>query len=287
MTKPAIIVTGANGQLGRELQLISGSYPEFNFVFFTKEELPIHDREKVHKAFASLKPRYLINCAAYTAVDRAEIEKEQAFMINGTSIGILVEACGSYETRLIHISTDYVFNGNASEPYKEEDSVDPVNAYGASKLRGEELTISQNARVIIIRTSWVYSEFGNNFVKTMMRLMKERTQLGVVNDQKGSPTYAYDLGRLIADIIQSGVWLPGIYHYSNEGIISWYDFAKAIKEITGSNCEVNPITTADFPTPAKRPAYSGLDKTKIRIAYKLMIPDWRDSLQACIKKINN
>ncbi|MEO5997193.1 MAG: dTDP-4-dehydrorhamnose reductase [Chitinophagaceae bacterium] len=286
MNNPKILVTGCNGQLGKELQAISSFYPDFEFIFLSKEELPIHHREQIHQSFASLKPQYCINCAAYTAVDRAETEKELAFTINGDSAGKLAEACKSFGVKFIHISTDYVFSGHATTPYKEDDPVDPVNIYGASKLRGEELAVSNNDQTIIIRTSWVYSEFGNNFVKTMMRLMKDKDRLGIVNDQLGSPTYAADLARLIIEIIKSGHWQPGIYHYSNEGVITWYEFAEAIREILGSKCIVSPIYTIDFPTVAKRPSYSVFDTTKIKLIYKNNIPFWKDSLRVCLKRLN-
>jgi len=286
MNRPKILVTGSNGQLGKELQAVSNHYPEFEFFFLSKEELPIHLSDEIHSYFASLRPEYCINCAAYTAVDRAETEQELAFLVNGESAGKLADACNSYNAKFIHISTDYVFSGNATIPYKEDDAVDPVNIYGASKLRGEELVGSYNAQSIIIRTSWVYSEFGNNFVKTMLRLMKDKERIGVVNDQLGSPTYAADLARLIVNIVKADHWQAGIYHYSNEGIITWYEFADAIREISGSKCLVTPITTADFPTAAKRPAYSVFNTAKIKHRYNFTIPGWKESLYACIQRLN-
>ncbi len=287
MNKLKILVTGSNGQLGRELQAIANLYPQFEFVFLSKEDLPIHQVDRINRCFSSLKPQYCINCAAYTAVDRAETDTELAFLVNGESPGLLAEACAFFNVKFIHISTDYVFNGEAQLPYNELDTVNPVNAYGASKLMGEELAMQKNDQCIIIRTSWVYSEFGNNFVKTMIRLMKDRAQLGVVNDQFGSPTYAADLAKLIVDIISSDDWKAGIYHYSNEGVISWYEFAEAIKEFTSSACNINPITTTEFPTPAKRPAYSVFDKEKIKLAYHFNIPQWKESLQICIQKLRS
>jgi dTDP-4-dehydrorhamnose reductase len=286
MEKPKILVTGAGGQLGKELRIASGAFHEYEFVFATRDDLCIEQFELVRNFFKGLKPAYCINCAAYTAVDKAEDQKEMAFLINGESVGVLAAVCNLFETRLFHISTDYVFNGNATSPYKEEDAVDPVNAYGASKLLGEELAMQNNPNPVIIRTSWVYSEFGHNFVKTMMRLMKEKKVLHVVNDQVGSPTYAADLAKAILSIMSSGKWETGIYHYSNEGAISWFDFATAIKEITGSNCEVNPINTEQYPTPAKRPKYSLFSKEKIKSVYQIKIPDWRSSLEKCIRQIS-
>lgn len=285
MSNYKIIVTGANGQLGKELQAIAKFDPEFEFIFLSKEDLPINQRDIVQKIFAIHKPEFCINCAAYTAVDRAETEKDQAFLVNAESTGILAEACNVFEVKLIHISTDYVFDGSAVQPYKEDDMLNPVNTYGASKLKGEELAIDKNKQSIVIRTSWVYSEFGNNFVKTMIRLMKEKENLGIVNDQWGSPTYAADLAKAIIDIIKSNQWKPGIYHYSNEGVITWYEFAKSINELISSNCKIYSISTAEFPTPAKRPRFSGLDKEKIKQSYNLTIPDWRTSLQVCLQKI--
>ncbi len=287
MSKSKIVVTGANGQLGKELQIISVFNPEFEFIFLSKEALPIHRNEIVHEIFATLKPQYCINCAAYTAVDRAETEKDQAFLINGESTGVLAEVCKIFEVKFIHISTDYVFNGKAVQPYNENDKVEPVNTYGASKLKGEELAIAKNGDSIIIRTSWVYSEFGNNFVKTMIRLMKEKESLGVVNDQWGSPTYAADLAQVIMEVIKSKNWKEGVYHYSNDGIITWYEFANAIKKFINSDCKVNPITTDKFLTPAKRPAYSGLNKEKIKLFYTINIPEWKQSLETCLQKLRN
>ena len=285
MTKLKILVTGANGQLGRELQFVAESYPELEFIFLSKEDLPIQNSSAVQHYFSFIKPQFCINCAAYTAVDKAETEIEKAFLINGTATGILASACVKFNVKFIHISTDYVFNGNAVVPYEEDDKVDPVNTYGASKLKGEQLAIANNKHTIIIRTSWVYSQFGNNFVKTMIRLMKEKEFLTVVNDQSGSPTYAADLAKVIIDIIKSNEWKAGIFHYSNEGIISWYEFARAIKDNIKSSCIINSITTTDFPTPARRPKFSGLNKRKIKSNYNCNIPEWETSLKICLEKI--
>lgn len=280
-----ILVTGANGQLGKELQIIAPAYGDFDFVFLSKKDLPIHEAERVKQFFATTRPAFCINCAAYTAVDKAETEKDAAFLVNGEAVGVLAEACAGFNTRFIHISTDYVFDGNSSMPLKEEDATDPLNIYGASKLKGEELAMQHNKDTVIIRTAWVYSEFGNNFVKTMIRLMRERQSVNVINDQIGSPTYAADLAGAIMEIIRSGKFIPGIYHYSNEGRISWYDFALAIKELINSACEVNPIPSSEYPTAARRPRFSLLDKTKIKTVYPVRIFDWRLSLIACINKI--
>jgi dTDP-4-dehydrorhamnose reductase len=280
-----ILVTGSNGQLGSDLKDLAASYPKFDFIFTDVAELSIVDKNAVDSLFAKERPAYLINCAAYTAVDKAESEKQLSDEINGTAVGILASACESHGTKFIHISTDYVFNGEASSPLKETDQVDPVNAYGASKLLGEQLAVQNNTGVIIIRTSWVYSFYGKNFVKTMMRLMGEKESLGVIDDQLGSPTYAADLADAIMQIISSGKWEPGIYNYSNDGVISWFDFANEIKKQIGSNCIVTPLTTEQFPTPAKRPKYSVLDKAKIQNTFSITLKDWKESLRICISKI--
>ena len=285
MDKPIILVTGADGQLGSELRVLSADYPAFDFKFVTRKDLSITDENAVKEFFTSLKPAYCVNCAAYTAVDKAESEKELAFLVNGNAPGLLAAASRAHGAGFIHVSTDYVFNGNATEPYREEDAVDPVNLYGESKRLGEELVNKSNNDSIIIRTSWVYSSFGNNFVKTMMRLMKDRKVLGVVNDQYGSPTYAADLADAILKIINSGKWTPGFYHYSNEGIISWFDFAVAIQRLSASLCEVNPIPTSSYPTPARRPGYSIFSKEKIKEIYQIEVPQWEESLKLCMQKI--
>jgi dTDP-4-dehydrorhamnose reductase len=283
--KPTILVSGANGQLGKELKKLSSSYPAFQFIFLSREDLPIHHFEMVRHYFTVYKPAYLINCAAYTAVDRAEQEKELAFRVNGEAVGVLAAVCKENNCRFIHISTDYVFDGTAAAPYKEDDVVNPQSVYGASKLEGERQAFQFNSDSIIIRTSWVYSEYGKNFVKTMLKLMSEREELNVVNDQIGSPTYAADLAELILQIISTGNWQAGIYHYSNEGIISWYDFAVAIKEMTVSQCKVNPIPTSQYPTPAMRPAYSVLNNSKLSLAFGIKQKSWKDSLKACLARL--
>jgi dTDP-4-dehydrorhamnose reductase len=285
MITPTILVTGSNGQLGSELRALSSLYPQYNFQFFSREELPIDEPETVRRIFDQVHPAYLINCAAYTAVDKAESEIQLAEKINGTAVGSLASICLQQGTRFIHISTDYVFNGSASEPLKETNAVDPVNAYGASKLKGEELAMQQNSESLIIRTSWVYSVYGKNFVKTMIRLMQERPSISVVEDQVGSPTNAADLAETIMLIIGSGKWLPGIYHFSNEGVISWYEFAVEIKNLIGADCQVQPIVTAQYPTPARRPHYSVLDKSKIISAYGIELKNWKESLQRCIAQL--
>jgi dTDP-4-dehydrorhamnose reductase len=285
MEKYRILVTGANGQLGNSLQAVSHEFPAFEFNFTSRDTVSIDDEAAVDTAFKSYKPDFCINAAAYTAVDKAETDSEGANKINAKAVGILADACAKTGAGFIHVSTDYVFDGLSEAPYKEDHKTDPVNNYGASKLAGEKLAVEKNPDSIIIRTAWVYSEFGNNFVKTMLRLMKDRKEIGVVFDQVGAPTYAPDLARAILNIISSGIWAPGIYHYSNGGKISWWDFADAIKNKIHSECNVKAITTPEFPTPAKRPAFSLLDTTKIRDTFKLNIPGWQESLDVCLGKL--
>ncbi len=287
MEKPVILVTGSNGQLGKELKQIADQFASFNFVFASREDLKLHHFGLVENFFAALKPQYCINCAAYTAVDKAEAEEDMAMLVNAEAVGNLAAVCKKHQTKFIHISTDYVFDGESETPYKEDDATGPINLYGQSKLLGEQLCMKEDAEAIIIRTSWVYSEFGHNFVKTMMRLMQERNELNVVSDQIGSPTYAADLAKAIMDIVSSGKWESGVYHYSNEGKISWYQFAQAIKELSESKAVIHPILTAEYPTPAKRPKFSLLNKDKIKTVFQLQIPDWKDSLQICIRRITN
>lgn len=290
MKKPVILVTGANGQLATSIRHLSIGMPQLDFRFPDREALPIQEPGLVQSYFAGNAPDYCINCAAYTAVDKAETERDAAMLVNGTAVGILAAACKKAGAKFIHISTDYVFNGQAKTPYIETDGVDPVNYYGLTKLKGEQIAANYNADSIIIRTSWVYSAHGNNFVKTMLRLMKERNELNVVSDQFGSPTSADDLAAFILAIISKTIadhaaWVPGIYHYSNEGVISWYDFASAIRELSGSSCRLNPIPTSQFPTPAKRPAYSAMDKSKVKQVFGASIAPWKDSLERCMQSL--
>ncbi len=289
--KQKILVTGANGQLGKELQHLTPLFPQFDFIFLSRADLPIHHFELVRNFFKGYHPQYLINCAAYTAVDRAEQEKDLAFQVNAEAVGVLAAICKENNCHFIHISTDYVFDGTANVPYKEDSPTNPQSVYGASKLEGEKQALQFNPSSFIIRTSWVYSEYGKNFVRTMVKLMKEKEEINVVNDQLGSPTYAADLAEAILQIIvtlpthHSPLTTHGIYHYSNEGIISWYDFALAINELTGSDCKINPISTSQYPTPAKRPAYSVLDKTKIQKAFGIQLKDWKESLARSLENL--
>ena len=281
-----ILVTGANGQLANEIKILSHSYPSFRFLFTTKEALPIENGEVLKSFFDKNKIDYCINCAAYTAVDKAEAEKEKAFLINATAVGELAHICREHQTKLIHISTDYVYDGSSTIPLTEQSRLAPINIYGLSKLKGEELATRENSSTLIIRTSWVYSSFGNNFVKTMLRLFKEKDEINVINDQLGSPTYAADLAGVIMKFIETkeaGNDFSGIVNYSNSGVTTWYEFAKEIKILVNSNCKINPIPTSSYKTPAKRPSYSVLDTSKIKELLNLEIPNWRQSLKKCIE----
>lgn len=282
---PTILVTGANGQLGKEMKELESSFPGFRFIFLSREDLPIHHFELVRNFFKGYRPQFLVNCAAYTAVDKAETEKDLAFQVNGEAVGVLAAVCREYGTKFIHISTDYVFDGNGTAPYPTDAPVNPQSVYGASKLKGEQEALKYNPESIIIRTSWVYSAFGKNFVKTMRKLMSERSELNVVSDQVGSPTYAADLAAVIMHIISGGKWIPGIYHYSNAGVISWYEFAVAIAELSGFSCQVHPIPSSQYPTPAKRPSYSAMDTSGIFSTFGLSPVSWKESLQACLQKL--
>ncbi len=286
---PAILVTGANGQLGSEIRKLSLKFPSYNFLFTTKEELPIENIEAVNFFFEKQQISYCINCAAYTAVDKAQTEKEKAFIINADAAGALASTCNDHQTKLIHISTDYVYNGNTSTPLKENDEVDPLNVYGLSKLKGEELVLNNCSLSLIIRTSWVYSEYGSNFVKTMLQLFKERESINVVNDQYGCPTYAADLAEVIMQFIertQNKEEYTGIVNYSNSGVTTWYDFALAIKYFANSPCKIFPVDTSQYKTAAKRPQHSVLDTTKIKQLIKVDIPFWKDSLRECLQILN-
>jgi dTDP-4-dehydrorhamnose reductase len=283
MTK--ILVTGANGQLGKELQDVEGQYSKFKFVFFDRQILDITNREKVNEAFEEIKPQYVLNCAAFTAVDKAETEVEAAMLVNRDAAANLAAASAANGARFLHISTDYVFDGTSASPLKEDYPTNPINTYGKSKLEGEQSIAKLDKDAIIIRTSWMYSIHGNNFVKTMLRLMASRPEVSVVGDQIGSPTYAADLANAIMRIVGSEMWIPGIYHFSNDAAITWYDFASEIKRRSRSQCLVRAITTDQYPTPAKRPKFSVMDKSKIHQTYSIEIKDWRESLEVCLDKL--
>ncbi|MEO6682460.1 MAG: dTDP-4-dehydrorhamnose reductase [Ginsengibacter sp.] len=283
-----VLVTGATGQLANEIKELSLAYSGFKFLFTSRQELSIEDYKDVESFFQNQTIHYCINCAAYTAVDKAEGEKESAFLINAEAVGNLAKVCKSYQVKFIHISTDYVYNSEKGIPLKETDAVGPVNVYGSSKLKGEELAINHNPTALVIRTSWVYSSFGYNFVKTMLHLFAEKDQLNVVSDQVGCPTYAADLAKVIMKFIQqieSGKDLYGIYNYSNSGITNWYEFALAIKEISNSQCTISPVSSSEFVTPARRPLYSVMDTSKLKEALQIEIPFWKESLKKCLAKL--
>ena len=284
-----ILVTGANGQLGWELGQLVNSYPAFKFVFVDRSQLDLSFPETFEKMIHSIAPDCIINTAAYTAVDKSETEKELAFTVNATAVHELARISKGLAIPFITYSTDYVFNGEATQPYLSSTKTDPVNYYGSTKAAGETLAVEANEQTIIIRTSWVFSSHGNNFVKTMMRLMKERENLNIVADQKGRPTYAKDLANAtmqMIEVMNAGKTMNGVYHFANTGETTWYDFAAKIKANAGLDCTLNPIETKDFPTPAKRPSYSVLDTSKIEEALSLSIPHWEDALANCMKEIN-
>ncbi len=285
-----ILVTGAYGQLGSEIKELSDQFTKWEFLFTDVDSLDITSDIAVRKFLYENHPDFIINCAAYTAVDKAENDAETARKINALAPGILARETKKTGAKMIQISTDYVFSGNDFQPYSEADKTDPQEVYGKTKLEGEQLCQAENDQVMIIRTSWLYSSFGNNFVKTMLRLGTEKESLNVVFDQVGTPTYAGDLAKAILSILErteadSANFIPGIYHYSNEGVISWFDFSKAIFEISGITCRVYPVLSDAFPTVAKRPNYSVLNKSKIKDTFQLEIPYWKESLRVCIQKI--
>lgn len=280
-----ILITGANGQLGNEMQMLSEENSEYTYFFTDVAELDICNKQAVMDFVRTNDINVIVNCAAYTAVDKAEENVELCTKLNADAVGYLAEAAEANQSEFIQVSTDYVFDGTAHVPYQETDPTCPNSAYGSTKLAGEQNALTLCSRAMVIRTAWLYSTFGNNFVKTMIRLGKERDSIGVIFDQIGTPTYARDLARVIFTAIHQGV-VPGVYHFSNEGVCSWYDFTKAIHRLAGiTDCKVNPLHTEEYPTPAKRPHYSVLDKTKIKNTYHIEIPYWMDSLQSCIAEL--
>lgn len=280
-----ILVTGANGQLGKCIQDLAEEQSGLSFVFTDHKELDITSQESAEVLFKDNKFDYCINCAAYTAVDKAEEEAEQAYLINAEGVKHLAMACKENDVILIHVSTDFVFDGRKDTPYTEEDIPNPINVYGKSKLKGEEYVQEILNKYFIIRTSWVYSEYGHNFVKTMLRLGREKDDLNVVCDQFGSPTYAGDLAKVILNIISNNRNVYGLYNYSNEGVISWYDFAKSIFETCNMKLNLKPIKTEEYPAPAARPKFSVLNKDKIKNSFTVEVPVWDDSLEDCINTI--
>ena len=287
-----ILITGSNGQLGSEIRELSASYKAVNFIFKDLPDLDICNFDEFQNFIIKNNITAVINCAAYTAVDKAEEDEVLAKKVNAEGVYNIVKALQKVNGKLVHVSTDYVFNGDHFLPYKESNPVSPIGVYGETKREGELAVINSTLEAIVIRTSWLYSSFGNNFVKTMLRLGAEKEQLGVIFDQVGTPTYARDLAKTCLEILckDSSVDISengSLYHYSNEGVASWYDFAISIMELGGKNCKVNPIQTKDYPTLAKRPQYSVLNKSKIKTDFKIEIPYWRDSLKDCIEKIKN
>ncbi len=281
-----ILVTGCNGQLGNEIQLLEKGNGKHVFFNTDVNELDITDENAINAFVDANNIDGIINCAAYTAVDKAESNEALCHTLNATAPGYLAAAMGKRGGWMVQVSTDYVFDGTKHTPYSETDPTCPDSVYGRTKLEGEQLVRQHCERAMIVRTAWLYSIFGNNFVKTMIRLGKEKTELGVIFDQIGTPTYARDLAVAIMTAVEKGI-IPGIYHFSNEGVTSWYDFTKAIHRIAGiSGCQVRPIHTEEYPTPARRPHYSVLDKTKIKATYNIEVPYWEESLAECISKLD-
>jgi len=291
MQKPLIIITGKDGQLGFELSQIQNQFSyQFDFLFTSRNDLDLINETSIDAFINKHQPKYFINCAAYTAVDKAEVEKDIAFAINASAPSIIAKTSAAINCQFIHISTDYVFDGEKKAPYLPSDEINPLNIYGASKALGENLAIENNPQAIIIRTSWVYSTHGKNFVKTMLKLMSERDEINVVADQIGCPTYAADLADAVMQIVlklhsDSGFKHSNLYHYSNTGNISWFQFAQAIKEISGLNCTVNPIPSAAYPSPTKRSNYSVMDTSYIADDFGVEIKDWKTSLKSMINNL--
>lgn len=278
-----ILVTGANGQLGSEIQALSRRYKSFEFIFVDRKTLPLNTIDTLTAGLDHMRPDIIINAGAYTAVDLAETEKELADVVNHIAVAAMAKWAAHNNAKLIHISTDYVFDGNSKIPLNEQEATAPINWYGETKLRGEQAIMRYLPEGVIIRTAWVYSQYGSNFVKTMLRLMAERASINVVNDQIGSPTSASDLAEVIMKIIVSKTWQPGRYHYSNKGETSWYDFAQAIQDLSGLECEIKGVSSDQFPTAAKRPKYSLLNTTKIQDTYQVAVPYWKDSLEKVLR----
>jgi dTDP-4-dehydrorhamnose reductase len=278
-----ILITGSNGQLGNEMQRAAKRFPQYQFIFTDLAELDICDKFAVDKFVKENKVTIIVNCAAYTAVDKAEMDVELCYKINAEAVQNIAEVAHDNHLKLVHVSTDYVFDGTNCMPYTEDMPVCPATVYGKSKLAGEEALVASCSDYVILRTAWLYSSFGSNFVKTMIKLGSERDELKVIFDQIGSPTYAADLADAILRIISHATFVPGVYHYSNEGVCSWYDFTKSIHSLSGISCQVLPIESKEYPTPTPRPHYSVLNKAKIKTTYQISIPYWQDSLKRCIE----
>lgn len=284
-----ILITGANGQLGREMRLLLDGDSRFEVAYTDVAELDITSREAVDSFVAHFQPHYIVNCAAYTAVDRAEDDEATSALLNTQAVAILAQAAASCNARMVHVSTDYVFDGQACRPYREDDATHPTSAYGRTKLGGElALLTLLPGEAVVLRTAWLYSPHGNNFVKTMIKLGRERRELRVVYDQVGNPTSATDLARAIVTVLTASEWHPGIYHYAGEGAVSWYDFTMAIHRLAGiTSCDVQPCLSHDYPTRAIRPHYSVLDKAKFKSTFRTTIPHWEQSLAECMKRLTS
>ncbi|MDR0744242.1 MAG: dTDP-4-dehydrorhamnose reductase [Tannerella sp.] len=278
----AVLVTGANGRLGTALRAISEDFENIRIHFTDVDTLDILDKSAVESYMKSFGIGTVVNCAAYTAVDGAEDDAERCMRINRDAVRHIGEAAASSGARVIHVSTDYVFDGTGQRPYREDDATNPLSVYGKSKLAGEQVLMAVCPGAVIIRTAWLYSETGDNFVKTMLRLGVEQERVNVVADQQGTPTYAGDLAEAIMKVVAAGRFVPGVYHYTDEGVCTWYDFAVRIFDMAGLKCQAHPLTTDGYPTRALRPAYSVLDKTKIKETYGLIIPSWEESLGKCL-----
>lgn len=280
-----ILITGRHGQLGSELFDLKDTYPLHEMIFVDREEMDLSNPLQIIEVLNNQKPEIIVSAGAYTAVDKAESDQELCNAVNHLAVKAIGDWAAKNNAKVIHISTDYVFDGTSETPLKETDKPDPINVYGLTKLQGEQALESSGCEYVIIRTAWVYSVYGANFVKTMIRLMSERDEIGVVSDQIGTPTYAHDLAKAIMDIVEAPEFVRGVYHYSNEGKISWHEFAIAIKEINGFNTKVNAIGSNAFPTPAKRPNFSLLDKSKIKEVYGVDVPNWKESLEEMLGKM--
>ena len=282
-----VLVIGSDGQLGLEFQKISNSYDSLSWVFSTIKTLDLLRLDTINSFLNDINPSVIINCAAYTSVDKAETESKLADLINFKAVDIISSWTSDNNKKLVHVSTDYVFDGLSKLPLSENSNTNPINQYGSSKLKGEQVCLKNDTNSIIIRTSWLYSSFGNNFLKTMIELMKKNNSIKIVNDQIGSPTYAYDLAKVILKIIMNYKTESGLFHYSNEGEISWFEFARSIRELHKLDCEIIGVSSKEFKTLAKRPEYSLLNKSKIKTTFNLEIPNYKLSLMNCIKIIKN
>lgn len=281
-----ILVLGASGQLGHCLKKVAEERNFEGMIYPDEKEANILDKALLEQLFAREQPDFAINCAAYTAVDKAEDEVALCRRVNAEGAENVAKACAAHGAALVHVSTDFIFKGDATGVLSEDDPAEPINIYGLTKLEGEAAVIKVLDKHFILRTSWLYSEYGNNFVKTMLRLGKERDELGVIVDQVGTPTYAIDLAGAILDIIQSGEAHYGVYHYSNEGVASWFDFARAVFDISNTEVKLKPVKTSEYVTKAVRPAYSVMDKSKIKSTFGIHVPYWRESLEVCIGRLN-